>query len=79
MAAMTEDQRDSLRNSLDAAYSGTGNAGKILVLEGDFEWKRDGPFPKDLDFAAGKKYVCTRNCPNLRSSNLVGVPGYYIL
>lgn len=73
---MTEEQRDSLRKSLDAAYTGTGNAGKILVLEGDFEWKEMGLSPKDLDFAAGKNMSAREiaqayGVPPI----LVGVPG----
>ncbi len=47
-------RRESLRNDLKRAYEGGKNAGKILLLEGDFEWKEMGLSPKDLDFTSGK-------------------------
>lgn len=47
--------RESLRADLKNAYEGGKNAGKILLLEGDFEWKEMGLSPKDLDFIAGKE------------------------
>lgn len=51
---LTEEQREQLRSDVRDAYAGTLNAGKIMVLEGDFEWKEMGLSPKDLDFSAGK-------------------------
>ena len=47
-------RRESLRSDLKNAYEGGHNAGKILLLEGDFEWKEMGLSPKDLDFTSGK-------------------------
>lgn len=52
--ALSEEQREQLRDDMRNAYSGTVNAGKIMVLEGDFEWKEMGLSPKDLDFSGGK-------------------------
>lgn len=52
---MTEKQRDSLREDIRRIYEGSHNAGKIMVLEGDFDWKEMGLSPKDLDFIEGKK------------------------
>jgi HK97 family phage portal protein len=51
---LTEEQREQLRADLQSAYAGSKNAGKIMVLEGSFEWKEMGLSPKDLDFDAGK-------------------------
>lgn len=51
---LTEEQREQLRSDVRDAYAGTLNAGKIMVLEGDFEWKEMGLSPKDLDFSTGK-------------------------
>lgn len=51
---LTEEQREQLRSDIRDTYAGTLNAGKIMVLEGDFEWKEMGLSPKDLDFSAGK-------------------------
>lgn len=52
---MNERQRDSLRDDIRRIYEGHNNAGRIMVLEGDFDWKEMGLSPKDLDFIEGKK------------------------
>jgi HK97 family phage portal protein len=52
---LTEDQRTALRTQVRENYAGKTNAGKILVLEGDFEWKEMGLSLKELDFISGKK------------------------
>jgi HK97 family phage portal protein len=51
---LTDEQREQLRSDIRSAYSGTLNAGKMMVLEGNFEWKEMGLSPKDLDFSTGK-------------------------
>lgn len=51
---LTDQQREQLKQGLRNSYSGMKNAGKIMVLEGDFDWKEIGKTPKDLDFFAGK-------------------------
>lgn len=51
---LTEAQRNGLRHEIRDAYEGGKNAGKIMVLEGDFEWRDMGLSPKDLDFIEGK-------------------------
>lgn len=48
-------QRQALRQDIKEAYEGGRNAGKILLLEGEFEWKEMGLSPKDLDFVSGKE------------------------
>ena len=48
-------ERGELREDLKQLYEGGRNAGKILLLEGDFEWKEMGLSPKDLDFTDGKE------------------------
>jgi HK97 family phage portal protein len=48
-------QKMALRNDIKEAYEGGRNAGKILLLEGEFEWKEMGLSPKDLDFISGKE------------------------
>lgn len=52
--SLTEEQRHSLRQDLKEIYEGTRNAGRIMMFEGDFEWKEMGLSPKDLDFIEGK-------------------------
>ena len=48
-------KRNELKHDLKTLYEGGRNAGKILLLEGDFQWKEMGLSPKDLDFTAGKE------------------------
>lgn len=52
---LSKEQREYLQNELRESYQGTKNSGKILLLEGDFEWKEMGLSPKDMDFNTGKK------------------------
>lgn len=52
--AFTDIQREQLKTGIREAYSGSSNAGRIMVLEGDFQWKELGKTPKDLDFFTGK-------------------------
>lgn len=51
---LTEEQRDILRTDLRAAYEGGENAGRVMILEGDMDWREMGLSPKDLDFMTGK-------------------------
>lgn len=71
-----EEQIEALRESIRKAYSGALNAGKIMVLEGDFEWKEIGLSPKDLDFNQGK-ILTAREIAEAYGvpPMLVGVPG----
>jgi len=48
-------QRQILEEQLKESYAGVKNSGKIMLLEGDFEWKEMGLSPKDMDFEAAKK------------------------
>ena len=47
---LTDGQRQSLKDDLDVKYTGAANAGKPLLLEGDFDWREMGLSPKDMDF-----------------------------
>lgn len=51
---LTHEQRAELKENLRELYQGGMNAGKIMILEGEFEWKEMGLSPKDLDFLEGK-------------------------
>jgi HK97 family phage portal protein len=51
---LTTEQRQSLSDEMKQMYSGSANAGQIMVMEGDFEWKEMGLSHKDLDFIEGK-------------------------
>jgi len=52
---LTPEQRETLRNDIQQMYEGSSNAGRVMVLEGDFDWKEMGLSPKDLDFIDGKR------------------------
>lgn len=54
-SAIDPQKRNELKNNLRNLYEGGRNAGKILLLEGNFEWKEMGLSPKDLDFISGKE------------------------
>lgn len=73
---MSEEQRDSLRQDLRNIYAGHHNAGQILILEGDCEWREMGLSPKDLDFIEGKN-LSAREISQAYGvpPMLVGVPG----
>ncbi|MBM3467895.1 MAG: phage portal protein [Alphaproteobacteria bacterium] len=73
---MSEEQRDSLRSDLREIYSGQKNAGQIIILEGDCDWREMGLSPKDLDFIEGKN-LSSREIAQAYGvpPMLVGVPG----
>lgn len=73
---LTDEQKQSIRDTMAHVYSGQGNAGRIMVLEGDVEWKELGLSPKDLDFAEGK-HIAAREISQAFGvpPMLVGVPG----
>jgi len=52
--ALTSDQLDDLRLDLQKIVEGQKNAGRVMILEGDFKWQEMGLSPKDLDFIEGK-------------------------
>lgn len=73
---MTAEQRSTLRQDLKDVYESVRNAGRIMILEGDFDWKEMGTSPKDLDFIEGK-YLSAREIAQVYGipPMLVGVPG----
>lgn len=51
---LSSDERETLKERLDHIYSGSNNAGRIMVIEGDMEWREMGLSPKDMDFGEGR-------------------------
>jgi len=51
---LTTEQFDRLKAELAQAFSGDGNAGKPMVLEGGLKWQSLSMTPADMDFAALK-------------------------
>ena len=72
---LSESQRQQLLTDLNNRFSGTANAGRPMLLEGDFDWKEMGLSPKDMDFHALKNMATTdiALCFGV-PSQLVGVP-----
>jgi HK97 family phage portal protein len=73
---LTHEQRQSLRDDLKQLYQGGTNAGRMMILEGDFEWREMGLSPKDLDFLEGKNISAREICQAFGvPPMLAGVPG----
>ena len=72
---LTEVQRQQLLTDLNNRFTGAGNAGRPLLLEGDFDWKEMGLSPRDMDFLNMKHLSATEiaMCFGV-PSQLVGVP-----
>jgi len=73
---LTTEQREILKQDVQDLYEGNKNAGRVMVLEGEFEWKEMGLSPKDLDFIEGRNLSAREiaqayNVPPM----LVGIPG----
>jgi len=49
--------REEMRKSLSEIYGGSKNAGRIMLLEGGYEWQEMGLSPKDLDFAEAQNTI----------------------
>ena len=72
---LSDTQRNQLMTDLTQRFSGTGNAGKPMLLEGDFDWKEMGLSPKDMDFIqlknmSAKDIALIFGVP----SQLIGIP-----
>ena len=74
--ALSQSQRENLKEQLKSHYSGAHNAGKMLVLEGDFEWQEMGLRPRDMDFIAAKN-TAARDIAQAFGvpAVLIGIPG----
>ena len=75
MTMLTEAQRDQLRSDLKSRFEKSENAGRTMILEGDFDYKEMGMTPKDMDFS-GMKNMSARDialCFGV-PAQLVGIP-----
>ena len=72
---LSESQRQQLLTDINNRFTGSNNAGRPLLLEGDFDWKEMGMSPKDMDFLNLKNMSATdiALCFGV-PSQLVGVP-----
>lgn len=51
---LSEDQFSRLRHQIDEQFSGAGNAGRPLLLEGGLEWKEMSLSPREMDYIEAK-------------------------
>lgn len=51
---LTDAQRDRLKAEIEQYFSGAGNAGRPMVLEGGLDWRDLSLSPKDMDWLADK-------------------------
>lgn len=75
-AGLTGDQFDRLKAELAQAYSGGGNAGRPMLLEGGLKWQSLSLSPADMDFAelkaaAARDIALAFGVPPM----LLGLPG----
>jgi HK97 family phage portal protein len=75
-AALSSDQFDRLREEMEAQFSGAGNAGRPMLLEGGLTWQAMSLSPADMDFvglkaAAAREIALAFGVPPM----LLGLPG----
>ncbi|MEM9740903.1 MAG: phage portal protein [Pseudomonadota bacterium] len=75
-AHLTDEQFSRLKDELESAHSGAGNAGRPLLLEGGLEWKPMSLSPADMDFqsarnSAAREIALAFGVPPM----LLGIPG----
>ena len=72
---LTDGQRQQLQDDLRMKFQGPKNAGRPLLLEGDFDWREMGLSPKDMDFLQ-QKHMAAKDialCFGV-PSQLIGIP-----
>ena len=52
---LSDSQRAQIIKDMESRFAGTGNAGRPMLLEGDFSFQQMGMSPKDMDFSVLKK------------------------
>ena len=75
-AGLSGEQYERLRAEMEAQFSGTGNAGRPMLLEGGLKWQAMSLTPADMDFvglkaAAAREIALAFGVPPL----LLGLPG----
>lgn len=61
-AVLTEQQFNRLKEQRDDHIAGSRNAGKIMVLDGGFQWVAMGMSPKEMDWLEGKNVTGKEIC-----------------
>jgi HK97 family phage portal protein len=52
---LSDSQRAQIISDMESRFSGSSNAGRPMLLEGDFSFQQMGLSPKDMDFSTLKK------------------------
>ncbi|MCK0196357.1 phage portal protein [Ancylobacter sp. 6x-1] len=73
---LSDEQFDRLREELEGNFSGSGNAGRPLLLEGGLEWRALSLSPQEMDFleaknGAAREIALAFGVPPM----LLGIPG----
>ncbi len=73
---LTKDQFERLKSELATAFSGSGNAGRPMLLDGGLKWQSMALSPADMDFAtlksaAAREIALAFGVPPM----LLGIPG----
>lgn len=75
-ANLEEEDRDNINSVIRTDVAGSKNAGKNILLEGDFDYQQLGLSPKDMDFLMTKKTSKQDICEIFRTpGQLVGIEG----
>lgn len=72
---LSDGQREQVQRDLEGRFTGQKNAGRPMLLEGDFDWKEMGMSPRDMDFLQNK-HVAAKDialCFGV-PSQLIGIP-----
>lgn len=73
---LTDDQFERLKEQLYSEFTGSGNAGKPLLLEGGLDWKEISMTPKEMDFLEMKHSTARDIALSFGvPSQLIGIPG----
>ncbi|EAQ28337.1 Phage portal protein [Erythrobacter sp. NAP1] len=75
-AGLTSEQFERLKHELELAFSGAGNAGRPMLLDGGLKWQSMAMTPADMDFAtlksaASREIALAFGVPPM----LLGLPG----
>ncbi|MEE4537241.1 MAG: phage portal protein, partial [Erythrobacter sp.] len=75
-AGLTQEQFERLKCELEAAFSGSANAGRPMLLDGGLRWQSMAMSPADMDFAtlksaAAREIALAFGVPPM----LLGLPG----
>ncbi len=73
---LSDEQFERLREELESNFSGAGNAGRPLLLEGGLDWRPLSLTPKEMDFleakhAAAREIALAFGVPPM----MLGIPG----